>query len=148
MGELLAKLLGFIDNKNTRFAIAAISIATLVIGGSIGITSVSYQDGWHFQVRQEFQVAFLVAYLVLFVTSWFILYLLNLQDGTDVYSEAREKLVGQWVVNYEANLGLELRQVVVPERIIGCFISVNELQKLELAFRFMTIQSSRTMRDR
>ena len=148
MGELLAKLLGFIDNKNTRFAIAAISIATLVIGGSIGITSVSYQDGWHFQVRQEFQVAFLVAYLVLFVTSWFILYLLNLQDGTDVYSEAREKLVGQWVVNYEANLGLKSRQVVVPERIIGCFISVNELQKLELAFRFMTIQSSRTMRDR
>ncbi len=135
MSDILARLLGFIDNKNTRLAVAAVVITTLLVSCGIAITSVSYDHGWKFIIRPEFQAAFVIAYLVLFVTSWFILYLLNSKDATDVYSEAREKLVGQWIVTYEANVGPVSQQVVVASRTIGCFISVNELKKLEMVFR-------------
>jgi hypothetical protein len=100
MGELLAKLLGFIEKRNTRQAVAAIVIATLLIGCSIAIVSISYEEGWHFKVPQQFAIAFIVVYLVLFVASWFILYLLNSKDGQDVYSEVRDNLSGMWVVTF------------------------------------------------
>lgn len=135
MSELLAKLLGFIENRNTRQAIAAIAISTLLIGCSIAIVSINYDGGWHLKIPQQFAIAFIVVYLVIFVASWFILYLLNLKDGQDVYSEVRDNLSGMWVVTYDADIGPVSGQVVVPTRAIGCFISVNAEQKLELTFR-------------
>jgi hypothetical protein len=137
MGDLLGKVLGFIENKSTRLAVAAIIIATLLIGCALVIVGGITHDanGWHFGAPPQFQIAFVIAYFVLFIGSWFILYLLNAKDASDVYSDVREKLVGQWVISYDADIGPLSNQIVVPRRSVGCFISVNAEQKLQLVFR-------------
>jgi hypothetical protein len=137
MGDLLGKVLGFIENKSTRLAVAAVIIATLLIGCALiivgGVTQSA--EGWQFAAPAEFRIAFVLAYFVLFVGTWFILYLQNAKDASDVYSEVREKLIGQWVISYDADIGPISNQIVVPRRAVGCFISVNAEQKLELVFR-------------
>jgi hypothetical protein len=136
MGNIVSNLLSFIENKSTRLAIASVIISTVLIACVLAIVSLGYNNGgWYFAVPDEFKFAFVIAYLVLFVADWFILYLLNSKDATDVYSEVREHLVGQWIATYDANQGPESRQIVVPTRAVGCFITVNPEQKLEMAFR-------------
>jgi hypothetical protein len=137
MGDILGKVLSFIENKSTRLAVAAIVIATLLIGCALIIVGGVTHDanGWHFGAPPQFQIAFVIAYFVLFIGGWFILYLLTAKDASDVYSEVREKLVGQWVITYDADIGPVSKQIAVPRRNIGCYIWVNAELKLELVFR-------------
>jgi len=135
VGDFFKNLLGFIDNKNTRQAVSALIISTALIAGAIAIVSVSYDNGWHLKIPEQFGLAFVVAYVILFIASWFILYLLNLKDGTDVYSEVRDNLSGTWVVTYDADIGPLSQEIVVPTRAVGCEIAVNMEKKLQLSFR-------------
>jgi hypothetical protein len=130
------KLLDFIEARNAKLAIAALIISTLLVACALAIVSVSYQDGWRIDVPQSFKLAFVIAYFIIFVASWFILYLLNSKDATDVYSEVRELLKGAWVVTYQESRGPVSTTIVVPRRTTPCQISINpENQKLELVFQ-------------
>jgi hypothetical protein len=130
------KLLDFIETRSAKLAFAALIISTLLVACAIGIVSVSYDDGWKINVPQSFKLAFVIAYFIFFVASWFILYLLNSKDATDVYSEVRDLLKGSWVVTYQERHGPVSSSVVVPKRATPCLISINpDNLKLELVFQ-------------
>jgi hypothetical protein len=134
--EIFSKLLVFIETRSAKLAFAALIISSLLVACAIAIVSVSYDNGWKVNVPQTFKLAFVVAYFIIFVASWFILYLLNSKDASDVYSEARELLKGAWVVTYQEAHGPVSSSVVVPKRATPCFISINpENLKLELVFQ-------------
>ncbi len=129
-------ILSLTDNKNARLAIAAFVISTLVTAVAILIVSFSYDDkGFHFSVPTQLSIAFVVAYLIMFVASWFILYLLNAKDNTDIYTEVRKSLKGEWIVTYAANRGPVSDTEIVPPRASPCKIDVNQEQKLIMIFR-------------
>jgi hypothetical protein len=134
--SILNRLLDFVEARNAKLALAALIISTLLVACALAIVSVSYQNGWKIDVPQSFKLAFVIAYFVIFVASWFILYLLNSKDAADVYSEVRGYLEGAWVVSYQESRGPVSTSIVVPRRASPCQISINpENLKLELVFK-------------
>jgi hypothetical protein len=134
--NIFNRLLDFVEARNAKLALAALVISTLLVACALAIVSVSYQNGWKIDVPQSFKLAFVIAYFVIFVASWFILYLLNSKDATDVYSEVREYLKGAWVVSYQESHGPVSSSMIVPKRASPCQISINpENLKLELIFK-------------
>ena len=134
--KILAKLLDFIEARSAKLALAALIISTLLVAAALAIVSVSYDSsGLKIEIPQSFKLAFVIAYFVIFVASWFILYLLTSKDAADVYSEVRELLKGAWVVTYQESHGPISTSIVVPKRTTPCQISINpENLKLELVF--------------
>jgi hypothetical protein len=111
------RLLDFIDARSAKLAIAALVITTLLVAAALAIVSVSYDNtGWKFTVPPNFKLAFVIAYFIIFVASWFILYLLNAKDATDIYSEVRELLKGTWVVTYQETHGPVSSSIIAPKR--------------------------------
>ncbi|QAU46230.1 hypothetical protein [Bradyrhizobium guangzhouense] len=136
MTDILKSVLGLVEARSAKLALSALIISTLLVAGALAIVSVNYDNGWKFEVPPTFKLAFVVAYFVIFVASWFILYLLNSKDAADVYSEVRELLKGGWLVSYRANIGPVSQVVTVPERQTQCQIVINpDNMKLELAFK-------------
>ena len=134
--DIINRLLGFIDTRSAKLAFSALVISTFLVGCAIAIVSVSYDHGWKIEIPQSFKLAFVIAYFIFFVASWFILYLLTSKDASDVYSEVRELLKGAWVVTYQESRGPISTSVVVPKRATPCLISINpENLKLELVFQ-------------
>jgi hypothetical protein len=131
------RLLDFIEARSAKLAIAALIISTLLVGAALSIVSVSYdENGWKVDVPSSFKLAFVIAYFIIFVASWFILYLLNAKDATDIYSEVRELLKGSWVVTYQESHGPVSSWIVAPRRATSCQILINpENLKLELVFK-------------
>jgi hypothetical protein len=124
------------NNKNARLAIASFVISALVIAFAILIVSFSYDDkGFHFSIPNQLSIAFVVAFLIMFIASWFILYLLNAKDNEDIYTEVRKNLRGDWTVTYSANKGPLSGAEVVPTRTTPCTIDVNQEQKLIMIYR-------------
>jgi hypothetical protein len=134
MKELITALLGLIDSKSTRLAASALIIATILTGSALSIVSVKYNNGWTFEVPYGFSIAFVIAYPLIFIATWFILYILTQREFTDVYSDVREKLEGNWIVTYDADLGVITNTIAVPQRTTGCFIELNEVMKLQMRF--------------
>jgi hypothetical protein len=131
-------ILKLTDNKNARLAIASFVISTLVTAVAILIVSFSYDDkGIHFSVPSQLSIAFVVAYLIMFVASWFILYLLNARDNVDIYTEVRKNLRGDWTVTYAANKGPVSDMEIIPARSSPCAIDVNQEQKLVMIFKII-----------
>jgi hypothetical protein len=135
--EAIGKLLGFVEGRSAKLALAALIISTLLVACAIAIASVSYDSaGLKVNIPSSFKLAFVIAYFITFFGSWFILYLLNAKDAADVYSEVRELLKGAWVVSYQESHGPVSTSVIVPKRASPCFISINpENLKLELIFQ-------------
>jgi hypothetical protein len=134
--DTINKLLSFIETRSAKLAFSALIISTLLVACAIAIVSVSYNNGWKIEIPQSFKLAFVIAYFIFFVASWFILYLLTSKDASDVYSEVRELLKGAWVVTYQESHGPVSTSVVVPKRTTACLISINpENLKLELVFQ-------------
>jgi len=132
------RLLDFVEARSAKLAIAALIISTLLVGAALAIVSVSYDSntGWKLVVPPTFKLAFVIAYFIIFVASWFILYLLNAKDATDIYSEVRELLKGFWVVTYQESHGPVSSSIVAPRRASPCQILINpENLKLELVFQ-------------
>ena len=137
-GEIPNGLLKLTDNKNARLALAAFVISTLVIAVAILIVSISYDDkGFHFVIPANLSIAYVSGYLILFIGSWFILYLLNARDGIDVYTEVRKSLTGDWTVTYAANKGPVSDREIVPQRAGPAKIDVNQEQKLIMVFKII-----------
>jgi|GEM_PF-5427722 len=129
-------ILKLTNNKNARLAVASFVISTLVTAVALLIVSFSYDDkGFHFSVPSQLSIAFVVAYLIMFIASWFILYLLNAKDNEDIYTEVRKNLQGDWTVTYAANKGPVSGVEVVPARSAPCTIDVNQEQKLIMKYR-------------
>lgn len=123
------------DNKNAKLALSAFIISTLVIAVLLSIFSLRYDAGkLTFAVPDSYATWFGIIYILLFIAGWFILYLLNTKDNTDVYSEVREKLKGGWIVTFEANHGPTSNQAIVPQRVVACKIEINQVEKLEISF--------------
>jgi hypothetical protein len=82
------------------------------------ITSVTYDKdrGWEFIPKDNLKLALAISLVILFVASWFILYLLSSKDATDVYSEVREAISGAWVVSYEAAVGPKNQPAARPRQ--------------------------------
>jgi hypothetical protein len=136
--EIPKSILIMTDNKNARVALAAFVISTLVIAVAILIVSISYDDkGLHFAIPASLSIAYVVAYFILFIGSWFILYLLNVRDTIDVYKDVREKLCGDWTVTYAANKGPAAEHGIIAPRAIPARIDVSPEQKLIMVFKIV-----------
>jgi hypothetical protein len=137
MDKIIKVILDFIANRPVKLAFGALVITFVLIAGAIAITSVDYQTGqWQIHIHEDYELAFVIAYFIIFIASWFILYLLNSKDATDVYSEVRELLKGGWVVTYEESQGPVSTTVIAPRRTTACMIAINpDNLKLELVFQ-------------
>jgi hypothetical protein len=77
-----------------------------------------------------------IVYLPVFVLVWFIFYLQIHSERDDLYSGVRQKLVGHYMVTYQASNGPNSAPVLEPALQVPCEIKINpENKKLEFVFK-------------
>lgn len=119
-------ILRWTDNRNARLGLCSLVLSGLAVAIMFLITAVTYdQNGLQFNPKDSYRLASVITFLLLFVASWFILYLLSAKDATDVYSEVRQALDGNWIVAYEQATGPASKEIVSPRQLTACTIEVS-----------------------
>lgn len=148
-GAAIAKF----TDKYARMGISAFIISTLLLIVCVLITSFKYDaSGMQFAVPQQLSFAFILAYLILFVGSWFVLYILQMKSGVDVYDDVRRNLTGDWNVNYAPRVGPRSKSTIIGSRNVPCNIAMGGDKKLTMNFKikghpFFADDQSQTIRD-
>jgi hypothetical protein len=82
------------------------------------------------------RIVVLGVFLFSFVVIWFILYVQYVREADDIYSRLREKLVGDWAVQYELHPGQTTNKIKLGDTPIafGEIVVNDNTRKLEIHF--------------
>jgi len=139
--EIPDGILKLTNNRPARLALSSFVISALVTGFAVLISSFSYQNNQlKFSVPSQLYIAYIVMFIILFLTIWIILYLLTRKDINEVYEIVRKSICGDWTVTYAANKGPLSDEEIVPARSIPCKIDVTPENKLVMIFKIIEIQ--------
>lgn len=137
MVAVLEALKEWVEVRVVRLPFTAFLIAVLLTAVSVALLFLEYQNQ-QFSMRSIDNLdrgIVLTIFIFSFMAIWFILFLIHQDQASDVYSEVRKLLKGNWIVDYEANHGPVSKQVVVDTHSVGCDITINpENKKLEIRF--------------
>ncbi|MCJ8143511.1 hypothetical protein MKI84_11355 [Ancylobacter sp. A5.8] len=140
MIEALKTVIDLFKTKPFKIAFTAFVLSTLIFGVLWALLHLQFADGGINQIPNTEEAA-LTRYVlaatfpVCLIVVWFIFYVTTNNDASDVYTEVRNLLEGDWIVEYEANHGPISNITIVDQRIVSCEISINpENLKLEMRF--------------
>jgi hypothetical protein len=128
MDSLIKRLLDFVDTRSSKSAMQAAGVAsvlTLMMAYALSLLSLD-----NYSTLIPF-IAFGTPFL--FLAIWFFLSILQSKEFQDGYTVHRKKMSGTWIVNYSNPMRVDSRRN--PDSpAVGCIISINSEEKLELRF--------------
>jgi hypothetical protein len=131
-----------LGSKSVTLAVVALAAGFLIGGVALflfSFTSVTAGQGsWSLNLGSMTTTVrgiVFAAFLLPFVSIWFLLYVMYNREADDIYSGLREKLVGVWSVQYELAPGQTRITPLTRIPAMPCAIEVNpETKKLEIHF--------------
>jgi hypothetical protein len=125
--------------KTSQIAFTAFTISllfTIVVFLLLSIGAITVQ-GQHISAAfgvlgPAARFILVMMFVIVFLLMWYILYLQYVREAEDVYSHLREKLLGNWIAEYDYSLSGPQNIVIKPKSLFK--FSLNNDRKLQLVF--------------